>query len=492
MNRKIVLFNPAPRSGYQTPRRVELPLGLLAIATPLDREGYDVTIIDEFADPDWKKKLRQAIHDKPLCFGVTCMTGPQILHAIEGCKILRAQYPDVPIVWGGVHASLMPEQTLANFYADIVVIGEGEESFSEIVKAMEHDTPFGGIKGICYLENGKFCSTGQRPFIDIDDFPFLSYHLVNVNLYRRPLFGIDHISFNSSRGCTMGCSFCWDPVMHRRKWRAMKPETVLKHIEQFVADYDIRGFLFTDDNFFLDMKRAHAILEGVVDAKLDISIGKLQVRADAVCRMDDKWFQLLAQARVKRLMIGVESGSQRVLDLLKKGLTVDEVVEANRKLADYPIVPKFLFMMGVPTETLEDFTKSIELSAQLTSENSRAEASFNIFTPYPGTEIYKFARELGLEEPVRLEDWAGFNFRHIPEGSWISPEMRKLIDGLDFPLMLFKKGHFVKPHQSTNPIVHGLLQLYYPLARYRIKHMNARFPIETKLARFMGFFGRQD
>jgi radical SAM superfamily enzyme YgiQ (UPF0313 family) len=385
----------------------------------------------------------------------------------------------------------MPEQTLANYFADIVVIGEGEESFPEVVKAIEHNTPLSGIKGIYYLKNGKICSTGQRPFIEIDDFPFLSYHLVDVSLYRRPLFGIDHISFNSSRGCTMGCSFCWDPVIHRRKWRAMKPETVLKHIERFVAEFGIRGFLFTDDNFFLDMKRAYAILEGVVDLNLDISIGKLQVRADAVCRMDDKWFQLLARAKVKRLMIGVESGSQRVLDLLNKGLTVDKVVEANRKLAAYPIVTKFLFMMGVPNETPQDFSKSIELSVRLTEENPRAEASFNIFTPYPGTKIYKLARELGLEEPDRLEDWAGFNFRRITEGAWISPDMRKLIDGLDLPLMLLKKGHFVRPHQSTNPIVNLLLRIYFPLARYRINHMNAHFPIETKLARLIGLFGRQ-
>ncbi|MFC1850576.1 B12-binding domain-containing radical SAM protein, partial [candidate division CSSED10-310 bacterium] len=431
MNRKIVLFNPAPRSGYQTPRRVELPLGLLSIATPLDREGYDVTIIDEFADPDWKKKLLQAIRDKPICFGVTCMTGPQILHAIEGCRILRTRNSNVPIVWGGVHASLMPEQTLQSLFADIVVTGEGEESFSEIVEALEQGTPLKRIKGICYQENGEFRSTGQRQFIDIDAFPFLSYHLIDIDRYRRTLFGIDHISINSSRGCTMGCKFCWDPVMHKRKWRAMKPATVLNHIERFVSEYGIRGFLFTDDNFFLDMKRAREIMEGVVDLKLNLSIGKLQIRADTVCRMDEDWFQLLLQANVKRLMIGAESGSQRILDLINKGQTIEMVIEANRKLAAYPIVPKFLFMMGLPTETPQDLKKSIELSGRLTSENSKAEASFNIFAPYPGTEMYDLVRELGLKEPDHLEDWSSFNFRRTTRGSWLKPEMRKLINGLD-------------------------------------------------------------
>jgi radical SAM superfamily enzyme YgiQ (UPF0313 family) len=489
----IVLFNPAPRSGIQVQRRIELPLSLLCPAAPLDRQGYRIKIIDEFANPKWRRELLETLAQKPICFGVTSMTGPQILHALEGCKLVKERYPDVPVIWGGVHASLLPEQTLQNPYPDIIVVGEGEETFPELVKALESGSPLSNVSGICYKEDGKVRFTGVRPFVNLDGQPPLPYHFIHMDRYRRRLFGIDHISFNSSRGCTYRCSFCWDPVMHKRKWRAMSPETVLDHLSRIIRDYGIRGFLFTDDHFFIDMERACLILEGIVRADLRISISKLQIRADTLCRLDKAFLQLMVRAGVKRFSIGIESGSQRVLDLIKKDCSVEEIVEANRKLIPYPIVPVFLFMMGLPTETPDELAQSIRLAIRLTDENSNAVKTFNIYTPYPGTELYDLAIQLGLKEPQRLEDWARFNFRNIPrESAWIEPGMRKLIAGLDLPLMFLGKGHFVTPYKKTNPLVVGLARLYYPVAQYRVKHLNARIPIETKLVRALGLFGRQD
>jgi radical SAM superfamily enzyme YgiQ (UPF0313 family) len=311
--------------------------------------------------------------------------------------------------------------------------------------------------------------------------------------YRRRLFGMDHISFNSSRGCTFGCAFCWEPAFHGRKWRAMKAETVLDQIKRIIRDYNIRGFLFTDDNFFIDMKRAYNILEGIVRADLNISLGKLQMRADAICKMDRDFLELLVRAGAKRIHVGVESGSQRILDLIKKGETVEKVIEANLKLAPYPIVPLYLFMMGLPTEIPEDFAQSIRLAVQLTDENPRAVKTFNIYTPYPGTELYDHVVQLGLEEPQRLEDWHRFNFRNISGGSeWVLPKLKRLIEGLDFPLMFLGKGHFVTPYKKTNPLVVALARLYYPIARRRVTNLDARFPIESKLVKALGLFGRQD
>lgn len=489
----IILFNPAPRSGKQVQRRVELPLSLLCPATPLDRQGYRIKIIDEFANASWKQELLESLAQKPICFGVTCMTGPQILHALKGCQLAKERYPDLPVIWGGIHASLLPEQTLNNPYVDIIVIGEGEVTFEELVKALEAGAPLGRVPGLCYKENGKVHFTGVRPFVNLDEQPPLSYHLINMDHYRRRLFGVDHISFNSSRGCTFRCSFCWDPVMHRRKWRAMGPETVLDHLKRIIRDYGIRGFLFTDDHFFIDMERAYRILEGIIRADLNISISKLQIRADAICRLDKEFLQLMVRAGVKRFSVGVESGSQRMLDLMKKDCSVEDAIEANRKLIPYPIVPVFLFMMGLPTETPEEFAQSVRLAIQLTDENPKAVKTFNIYTPYPGTELYDLALQLGLKEPQRLEDWPRFNFRNIPdESEWVSLIMKKLIGAMDLPLMFLGKGHFVTPYKKTNPFVVALSRLYYPIARYRVTNLDARFPIETKLIRALGLFGRQD
>ena len=489
----IVLFNPAPRVGSQVQRRVELPLGLLCCATPLVREGYAVRIIDGFASPRWKGELLDVLRNKPLCFGVTSMTGPQILRALDACDTVRAMCPDVPIVWGGIHPTLLPEQTLEHPLVDVIVSGEGEETFSELVKALEAGTPLGRVRGIWHTEHGQARFTGERPFVDLNAQPPLAYDLVDMDRYRRRLFGSDHVSFTSSRGCTFGCAFCWEPATNHRRWRAMQPETVLDHLKRLIRDYGIQGVLFTDDNFFVDMNRAYRILELIVREELNVSIGKLQIRADTVCAMDQDFLTLLVRAGAKRLHMGVESGSERVLKLINKGETIDEFIQANHMLRPFPLLPLYLFMMGLPTETPGELAQSVRLAVQLADENPRADPSFNIYTPYPGTELFKTAIQLGLKPPARLEDWAQFNFRNVPRDcTWLAPGMTKLVEGLDFPLMFLGRNRFVTPYKKTNRLVVGLSRLYHPLAQYRLRNLDVRVPIETRLVKALGLFGRQD
>jgi radical SAM superfamily enzyme YgiQ (UPF0313 family) len=490
---QVVLFNPAPRSGWQVQRRIELPLGLLSVATPLDRDGWKVRIVEEFGNRHWRKELLEALSSDTVCFGVTSMTGPQILHAIRACKIVRKQQPNLPIIWGGVHGSLLPEQTLQSGWADIVVIGEGEQTFLQLVAALAAKGPFDQIAGIAYRDNGQCRLTAERPFVDLDSQPPLSYGLLKMDHYRRRLFGIDHVSFNSSRGCTFRCAFCWDPVFYGRQRRAMQPQTVIEHLKRIVRDYGIRGFLFTDDNFFINLNRARGILEETVRSNLDISISKLQVRADTICRMDKEFLDLLVRANVKRVTVGVESGSQAMLDAIQKDLQVEQVLEANRKLMPYPIVPLFLFMMALPRETPAQFADSIALANRLLEENPRANRSFNIYTPYPGTKLYETVVRSGLQPPQRLEDWAAFNFRNIHrDAPWVEPQTRRLVQGLDFPLTFIGKMGPSAQFRKTHPLALAASKLYYPLARHRVNKLDVRFPVETKLAKALGLFARQD
>ena len=205
--------------------------------------------------------------------------------------------------------------------------------------------------------------------MDLDAQPPLAYDLIDINLYRRKIFGSDHVSFNSSRGCSYRCGFCYDSVVHRRKWRAMQPETVVDRLKQIIRDYDIHGFNFTDDNLFINMNHAYEVMEQIVREDLRIKIGKLHIRIDAIGKMDDDFLNLLVRAGVERFTIGVESGSQRILDLINKRLTVEHVLDASRKLIGHPILPHYLFMMGLPTETPEELGQSIRLSERLLREN---------------------------------------------------------------------------------------------------------------------------
>jgi len=492
-NYDIVLFQPLPFGGLYQYRVTQLPLGLLCCATALEHAGYRVTIIDQSVEPHWKQKLFSALADKPLCFGVTCMTGPQIRYALSVCKIVKDKYPHMPIIWGGVHASLIPEQTLENSVVDIVVVGEGEDTLPELVEAIKTKSPLKEVKGIAFHQDGQYVFTGLRPFVDLDAQPPLALHLVDINRYREHMLGIDHVQVHCSRGCTFECAFCWDPIFYKKQFRKMNPSIVLEIIHHIVREYGIRGFLFNDDNFFLDLVWAHSVLEGIVRSDLDLSLGKFFIRADRLCKMDNDFLKLLVRAGVKRLVMGVESGSQRINDLLKKRITLDQVIEANRNLIPYPIRPAYMFMMGIPTETPEEVAQSIHFAGRLIKENPKATRTFNLYMPYPGTELFKIAVQHGLREPKALSEWGQFNYHKVfKESPWLLPETEKLVEVMNYALMCSKHdnafGGFKR--QDAGSIL--FTKLYSPLARYRVRNMDVRSPFEVKLIRAVRFCLGQD
>lgn len=237
-------------------------------------------------------------------------------------------------------------------------------------------------------------------------------------------------------------------------------------MKRVLRDYRVRGFVFSDDNFFVDMQWAYRVFEEIVNADLDICIGKLHVRADTVCTMDYAFLNLIARAGVKRFVMGAESGNQRVLDLIKKRITVEQIVESNRKLIPHAISPAYLFMMGVPSETPAEVAMSIRLADQLTNENRKATRAFNTYTPYPGTELYTIAVQYGLKEPRCLEEWASLNYRYIhKESPWILLETKKLISVLDFALMCSAHDNSLGSFRKSDPIARWLAKICSPLSR---------------------------
>ena len=475
----VVLFNPSPWTGVTTFKKRVTPLALMHIAPFLEQRGYDVSIIDQFVDRSWRARLNQGLRAKPVCFGITSMTGAQITQALRICRKIKEQHPEVPIVWGGIHATIKPAQTLENPYVDIVVIGEGEETLAELVEALDAGSSLEEVKGIAYKEDGRQIFTPPRPFIDLNKSPDPAFHLVDMNRYQEKFLGVNHTHIFCSRGCIYDCAYCWDPVFHKRKHRSMDPERVLGQMERVVKDFGIRGISFGDDNFFIDLDWARTILEKVVESGLDVHIGKFFIRADTVCRLDKDFLDLMVRAGLRRLVIGAESGSPRILKLIKKRISVEEILESNRILKPYPVWAAYLFMLGLPTETPEDVEKTVRLADRLMAENPQATRAFNIYTPFPGTELYDMVVEMGFPEPEKLEDWARFNYRNVyGETPWISEETRKLISILDYALMSSDRDNNLGKIRMDEPLSVMLARIYGPLARYRVRTLDTRFPIE--------------
>ena len=494
MHRKgnIVLFHPSVRVGKELQRRMGMPLGLLAVATPLYLAGYRVKIIDQGVERKWKDLLLAELQKKPICVGVSTKTGPQIKYAIDASKIVK-EYGNVPVVWGGVHPSLAPEQTLENENIDIIVQGEGEETFFELVQALEKDESLSKVKGIWYKENGEIKSTQTRPFIDLNKQPPLSYHVIDVNRYLIKIFGIDHIRFSSSRGCPYRCGFCYNTVFNKRTWRALTAEKTVGEIKKVRSKYGIRGIQFTDDLFFGDIERVRKILTEIVNKKLDIIVTKLDIHGNELSKLDDDFLRLLERAGCKALVVGIESGSQRILDLINKGIKISQVIDLNRRLKGFRIIPKYSFMMGFPTETKQDIQKTISLIFELLDDNKEAMKDINIYTPYPGTELFDLSIENGLKPPERLEDWISFNWRTTNRKNtpWITKDREKLLRMLHCSSLFLEKNYFLNPIWPTNPLIVMLAKLYHPIAKKRVEKLYYKFPIEIKLVEWLHLYPKQ-
>ncbi len=492
MNKKILLIFPGKVMGWEARPKRPIPMSLLCVAAPLVEAGYEVEIIDQRVDPKWKSVLEEELQKDPICVGITSMTGPQLKYALEASKVVK-EHTESPVVWGGVHATLLPNQTLDNEFIDIIVVEEGEATFLELVQALETKSPLSEVKGLWYKENGQKKNTGLRNLLNVNEQSPIPYHLVDLNKYTRMLFGIEHIDFFTSIGCPRKCAFCYSTSFHKQKWRAMDPEIAVNRITDFVKKHDVKGIYFTDSNFFFDIDRGRKILQGLVDENLDIIISSLNIDFLTLIKMNDDDFKLLEKVRCKRLPIAVETGSKRIQKLIRKPIDIQKLHDLNRRLRNYDMAFQFSFMMGFPTETKEELAETINLALRLLEVNSKADASFNIYTPFPGTELFEMALKHGLRFPEKIEDWYAFTYRNPPQGAaWLSEEMRRLVEVMDFCTFFMGRRPFRKPYEKVSPVVSFFSKIYAPIAQQRLKHLWIGFPIEVKLAKILGLYASQN
>ncbi len=489
--KRVVLLYPSNKLGGSVQPRVELPLGLISVATPLDRAGYEIRIIDERIDERWRETLLEEIRKEPICVGITSMTGPQIQNGLEASRLVR-QHGNIPVVWGGIHATLLPEQTLQNESVDIVVQREGEETFFELVQALENGKDLAQVKGIWYKEDGETKSTGQRPLIDLNQQPPLSYHLVDMKQYMVNVFGEGHISFETSRGCPFQCTYCYNSTVYKGRWRGLTVDETIRRIKLLIEEYGVKGILFSDDNFFGNKKRALEILRRIAEENLGVLLSKIDVHVSMLSRLTDSEMRLIRRSGCKMVMMGIESGSPRMLKIMKKRMRIPELIEVNKRLRKFDIMPHYFFMMGFPTETEEDLAKTMSLKMRLSSDNRHAVPRFNIYTPFPGTELFNLSVENGLRVPQKLEDWVSFNYRTVNDSAvWVSERMKKLIRMLHFATLLAEPNNFINSYKKTSLPVALAAAIYYPIARMRVKNLYYQFPIDLKLAELLGVYPKQ-
>lgn len=394
-----------PRTGFDVKNvSVEIPLSVIHASSFLYANGYKIKIIDQRVDKNWEITLQNELKNKPLFVGISSMTGTQISWGLKAAKIVK-ESSETKIVWGGVHPSILPEETIKHPLVDIIVKGDGERTLLNLAEALGKKQGLENIKGIVYKESDKIIVNPDAEVEDLNNFPEIPYDLVDIEYYLKNngrLFSTIY-----SRGCPFGCSFCCNPLLSKRKWRTLSTKRITEDMERIYNKYHFKILKFNDENFFVDYNRVEEISK-FINNRYEWQV---QARIDSVARFD---YAELKKRGLSQIQPGIESGNDRILKLIKKQITVKDVIEHNRKLNETGIIATYNFMIGFPTETNEEIFDTVNLALQLLKENQKAEISgFYIYVPYPGCELYDLSLKQGFSPPQTLEGWAEFSRQQL-------------------------------------------------------------------------------
>lgn len=465
---------------------VGLPLSILHTVSLIDKGKYKVFIIDQRVEKDWKNNLEKMLKKNILCVGISAMTGSQIKWALRATKIIRNQSKKIRIVWGGVHPSLLPIETIKDKNVDIIVLGEGDRTFPELVDALANEKDLENVKGICFKKNNKIVITGTRNFEDLNKLPEPDYSLIDINKYFLNLYASKKaLSLNTGRGCLHRCAFCYNVVFNKRVWRALNAKNIVKRIKSLIK-LGAETIDIVDDDFFNNIERINELIELLNKNSIKVNF-IVNCRCDYIAKWDIKFLKKLYNNGFNQFYVGVESGSDRILKKMKKDLTVKQVLECNRKLKEAGIRPVYSFMAGLPGEKLKDINKTIDLMMNLHKNYNEAYlAPLKIFTPFPGTELYNSCLKLGMKIPKSLNEWGDFDF-NTPVDGWRDDNMNKFLEKMSY-ITSFIDGRSVAINIKANIFLKILIKIYSAVIRLRCRYHFYYFTPEFHLMKFLRRF----
>ncbi len=395
---------------------VQHPINVATLAAYLLSNGVEARIIDfeiEFLTDD--EFAARVLDYGPDLVGFTCLSAT-VIAANRLARTIKRHSPETLTVAGGPHVSAVPQRALEEFEAfDVAVFGEGEETLLEVCRRVaDHKVPkLGGVRGVAYRTASEIVVEQRRPLIkDLDTLPFPARHLLNLELYRSGTTpGVGDSASNStvlftSRGCSEDCTFCASKITFLRKLRFRSPEHVLAEVKECIGKFGFDHFTIDDDTFTLNRKRLERILEGF--ASLGIT-WDCDTRVNAV---DEPMLADMKAAGCKKVAFGIESGSQRIRDLIKKGTTQEQITAAFDAARRVGLLTQAFFIIGShPSETLAEVKMTLKLAKRVAPDF----IVVNVVTPFPGTELCEMMTAGGYM-PEKL-DWEKFDCTHT-QPSW--------------------------------------------------------------------------
>lgn len=397
------------------------PLGIAYVAAVLEREGHEVEIVDTAVEnmgvPDAATYILSRSYD---AIGLSVQT-PMYGNFQKLIQMIKPHLNGTPIIAGGPHASIYPDQTLErNPEIDFTVYGEGELTIPGIMDVIEGKKDPKDVLGIAYRKDGKVIKTAEPDFIrDIDNLPYPARHLLKMEKYEAmpsTVKNMPMLHMIASRGCPFRCTFCSSASIMKRTYRYHSPKRVVDEMEHLKDEYGVREICFQDDLFTVNKKWVSDICNLLIQRGLDKHLSwTCHTRVNTV---DRELAKLMKKAGCWQMHMGVESASQELLDRIQKGTTPEQARNTVKILKEEGIVIRCYFILGLPGETREDALRTIAFAKEIDPDY----AKFSLTTPYPGTELY----DQLLREGNKLTDswefyktmggFGGTQRPYVPEG----------------------------------------------------------------------------
>ncbi|MBS3121385.1 radical SAM protein [Candidatus Woesearchaeota archaeon] len=407
---KIIFINP-PFTNYVGGIKgyggKSMPLNLTYLASYLISKGYENTsILDaEALELSYEQVLEHIKKEDPDIIGFTSPT-PSFQQVVDLSNLIKQQNPHVKIIIGGPHSSALPLDTAKEPSLDFVCFGEGELTMLELVEFIEKGrTDYDKIDGLIYKEGEKIIQNKQRKLTEnLDIFPFPVRNLVPRHLYYPPptksVSDKKGTSMVTSRGCPFNCTYCVAKVVWTRRVRYRSVKNVVDEMEECVNKYNLGEFNIHDELFTANEKRVIELCKEIINRKLDVG-WVCMARVDTI--HSKEMLEYMKKAGCGKIVFGFESGSQKILDLMKKGTTVEQAIRAVKLVKESGIKTSGNFMLGNIGETLETMRETIDMAKKLNTDT----IAFFQTSPYPGTEIYYTALEKGyLRKDIQWKDFA--------------------------------------------------------------------------------------
>ncbi|HYL35550.1 MAG TPA: radical SAM protein [Bryobacteraceae bacterium] len=471
-SRDVVLFLP-PYAG----KLLGPPLGLLSLAGSLRAAGYNPRIIDGALDRDYAASIAREIRDS-LCFGVSLLTGPMIQDAIQASRLVRSLRPDLPIIYGGWHPSLMSLQTLREDYVDIVVRHQGELTLVEILRRLERGHALDLVPGCWFKREGRVVQNTDRPATPISELPPPAYDLVDWDAYECSS-GERKLPYGTSIGCPYACTYCTDTVFYNRRFNPYGAEQVVEEVTNLVRKHHLEQVALIDSNFLVDLRRAIAIARGFLREGVRFR-WTFQASTDLLCRMSDQEVELLAASGVTHIGFGTESASPEILRKMKKAHQhIPDMYEAARKCRRAGIRATFNLIFGYPGEQESHRRETLRVMGDIAERFDNVTFSPNVFTAYPGIPIWPELQELGLREPESLAEWAGIDLgqNRLP---WLEGESFTTLQRSISYFLLANQINKVR-RKSRSAVLRQLLGFVRRPLHWRIRNHFFAWPFELWL-----------